>query len=673
MRPKRCRCGWWLLLPALAFLVSGSASAQVVYVDKNSPGPGHDGTSWDTAFLSIQEGVGAATPAGEVWVADGTYLENVVMGEGVALYGGFLGAQVGGYETDRDDRDFVNNTATIDGDHSGSCVVMAPRAVVDGFTVVNGTGSVGYSGELCGGGFYCDGTGDSGAIANNKIYYNSAWGGGGIWCWNDSSPLISQNWVANNSGYFGGGIGMFHGAPTVSANYVFFNYAEMSGAGIAWQYNDPEIAGNFVSANMSDGLGGGISAVTTSSVITHNVVQDNTALAGAGLYCGGFHGLVSNNAICNNHASYWGVGVYCDTCEKATFTSNTLTENDGTDKGRAFAFDSYEQQNPSDVLITNCILWNEGGEIYNIDASTLTITYSDVWRGWAGIGNIDADPEFADSSPSDWHLTWNSRCIGTGDNSAPGLQDTDWDSEPRIVGQKVDMGADEYLTWNTEAPNPEPECGGPLFGGSQNGFPAWVWFSVPLTPDCVAGSGSDDPNTLLGFDSSGRLWRWDKYGKYSQVYMPPFVKWPLAVGDSYLLYLKGGVANPGYKGIVPFNPWFHEFRLGRQGWTWVGMPGSEKLGGKEFMDSVMVMYPSGPTATIRSAGQDCAAAPNNWLAWGWPFWNTWLQAAETFTPYAPFGHRTCYPWVGYRAWVKVGTAIDDEDPDQVTLLWFKVK
>ena len=42
-----------------------------VYVDQNSPGPTHDGTSWDQAFLMIQEGVDAAAlPGNEVWVAD---------------------------------------------------------------------------------------------------------------------------------------------------------------------------------------------------------------------------------------------------------------------------------------------------------------------------------------------------------------------------------------------------------------------------------------------------------------------------------------------------------------------------------------------------------------------------------------------------------------------------
>ena len=119
----------------VVFLALSAACAgafrSVVYVDKDSPGPAHNGATWDTAFLTIQEGVQAATPNGEVWVANGTYVENVVMGEGVLLYGGFLGAEPGGYETSRDQRNYTTNITTIDGNQAGSCVTMALYAVVD--------------------------------------------------------------------------------------------------------------------------------------------------------------------------------------------------------------------------------------------------------------------------------------------------------------------------------------------------------------------------------------------------------------------------------------------------------------------------------------------------------------------------------------------------------------
>ena len=68
--------------------------------------------------------------------------------------------------------------------------------------------------------------------------------------------------------------------------------------------------------------------------------------------------------------------------------------------GNALALDSYEQNYPRKVQIDHCILWDGGNEIWNNDGSTIMITYSDVWSGWPGTGNIEADPCFV--APGYW-------------------------------------------------------------------------------------------------------------------------------------------------------------------------------------------------------------------------------------------------------------------------------
>jgi hypothetical protein len=191
-------------------------------------------------------------------------------------------------------------------------------------------------------------------------------------------------------------------------------------------------------------------------------------------------------------------------------------------------------------------------------------------------------------------------------------------------------------------------------------WPKWNWISIPLVPL------DPNPDNLLGFDCSGRLWMWDVYLKAAQVYQPPFVEFDLNVGRSYLLLLQETPDPVSYLGSMPGYPF--EVKLGRMGWAWVGLPGLDPIEGDAFMSSVSVKYPSDGSGTVRTAAQDRASG-DPWMSWGWSFWNGELQAAETFTPYAPFGNTTCLPWIGYRCYVNVGSAMDEGNPDQVTLIW----
>jgi parallel beta-helix repeat protein len=303
-----------------------------------------------------------------------------------------------------------------------------------------------------------------------------------------------------------------------------------------------------------------------------------------------------------------------------------------------------------------------------------TVQYSTFWENtlgsmsheFPGVGCFVAPPLFVDEEENDYRLLCDSPCIDTADPNLP------W-----VDGTYVDRGGIQFGGW-LYAPNPQPYCNGPLFGPGPQGYPSWVWFSIPFDAQWNPDGGEDyccdnpdpscnDPLALLGINCNTRLWYWDKYGKYSQVYSAPFITWNLEPGESYLLRL---VKDPGwvyYKGRQPDLPF--EFNLGKQGWTWIGMPRGAPLAAGTFMSSVKVKYPSDDAGVVRTAQQDYDQASSGWLSWGWAFYDTSLQAPKTFTPYLPFGFRNCYPWIGYRAWVKVGTAMNPDDPDQVTLIW----
>ena len=98
--------------------------ADVWYVDKDNASGIEEGTSWSTAFTTIQTAVDAASAAGggEVWVAEGTYPESITLSSNVRLYGGFDGT-----EASLSARDPVGNVTTIDasaGDAGGSDLVF---------------------------------------------------------------------------------------------------------------------------------------------------------------------------------------------------------------------------------------------------------------------------------------------------------------------------------------------------------------------------------------------------------------------------------------------------------------------------------------------------------------------------------------------------------------------
>jgi hypothetical protein len=79
-------------------------------------------------------------------------------------------------------------------------------------------------------------------------------------------------------------------------------------------------------------------------------------------------------------------------------------------------------------VMKNCIFWNNyPDQIHNVIGGA-EVTYCDVMGGYTGVGNIDADPLFADSLNGNFQITWanfpipdssKSPCIDAGDPDSP--------------------------------------------------------------------------------------------------------------------------------------------------------------------------------------------------------------------------------------------------------------
>lgn len=370
------------------------------------------------------------------------------------------------------------------------------------------------------GGGICVNISSSPKIADNIIIGNSAkWHGGGISVHSDSSPEITNNVIGGNSTYNGGGIDCYGASPTIRSNIITENSASTYGGGICIDsYSSPVIEDNTIAANTGSRYGGGISVNYHSSAeITDNVIVENESGRGGGIWSsdsattvinnmiygnsvsledgGGIYhaGLtgatIVNNIITMNSTARDGGGIFC-LAGGMTITNNTLTRNSAGNEGGGIFCSMY---NP---FVRNTIVWDNtalsGPEIHHNIGADPFVSYSDVKDGWPGTGNIDADPLFVDPTNDDFHLTFNSPCKNTGDNTAvpPSLL-RDFEGDRRIADGAVDIGADEF--------HPHLYYRGAAVPGGPISIRV---VGTPTEPALLAlGSGVQDPpsSTMYGF------------------------------------------------------------------------------------------------------------------------------------------------------------------------------
>jgi hypothetical protein len=369
----------------------------------------------------------------KIVISNCTFISNSALGKGGGMY----------IDQDQDitvtDCMFKENTAVIRG--GGIKILYSCPEITNCIFMDNNTGPYGQGGAIAHYGDSYSGRPGS-KVSNCTFVGNSSYSGGAIANIKYSSPtIINCIFITNSANSSGGGIVNGSDSNPIVKGCSFTNNSANVGGGMANSGN-PIIKGCSFSDNLAT-AGGGIynwESNNLMNVSNCTFSNNNSSGSGGGIY-NTFSSLVITNCNFIGNSSNYGGGMDNSSSSpiiiNCTFSNNSAINNGGG------MFNS--SSNPT---LANGILWGNtatnGSQIYNYSGSSATITFSDIQGGWAGTGNINANPLFVNAAGGNLHLLHDSPCINAGDpNFIPEPNETDIDGDPRVIGSRVDMGADE--------------------------------------------------------------------------------------------------------------------------------------------------------------------------------------------------------------------------------------
>ncbi len=259
------------------------------------------------------------------------------------------------------------------------------------------------------------------------------------------------------------------------------------------------------------GGGGGIynanASLTVQNCVIRNNVDSDYSNGGGGIYNSGtltlsrclmagnsseFGGAVENyggmltmtNCLFTGNSSDYGAALYAynQTGGVAAVTNCTLIGNSALNGN---VVESYGGATVAVSLTNDIVYGNTGGAVST--SSPVTASYCDIQGGYAGTGNINADPLFFNAASGDFRLQPGSPCLGAG--TANGAPATDINGLTRPNPPSI--GAYDFF----------PVASQTALTSSLN--PSTAGQSVTFTAAVTAGSGSAVPTGAVQFAIDG--------------------------------------------------------------------------------------------------------------------------------------------------------------------------
>lgn len=213
----------------------------------------------------------------------------------------------------------------------------------------------------------------------------------------------------------GGAILLDHASPTLKNLHISDCTVTDRGGAIFAQYSSPLLKGITMHANTAGNRGGAILLLNSPARIERCVFYGNSSVNQGGA----FAAYMSDPQIFNS-----------------TFYNNTVAQT--STGGAIYGYSA-------DVLMVNSIFWNNTATQFTFTTSNPVWAYCDVQSGTDGVGNINLDPLFTNTSANDFSLQTASPCVNSGIASYAVADTVIYQLLPaQYNGTAPDMGAWEY-------------------------------------------------------------------------------------------------------------------------------------------------------------------------------------------------------------------------------------